>query len=69
LKSDYDLKCILYSEGTMYLKMDYDLKNTLNSKRTEKKREKWLRNASRRKRERRERVLDNSIKKFGVFLN
>jgi len=49
------------------LKRDYDLKNIIYSEWIEKKREKWLRNASSIKRKKRERVIDNSKELFGVI--
>ena len=67
-RRDYTLKTIFNYEGTLYRKRDYDLKNTLNSEGTEKRRriEERLANTSQ-EREKRERVLGNSIELLDVF--
>jgi len=66
-RRDYALKIILNFEGTLYHKRDYDIKNTLNSEGTKKKGSSDF--ALSRKREKRERFLDNSKEFFGVFFN
>lgn len=54
-------------KGTLFLGRVYGLKSTLNFKGTKNKRETWLGNASGRKRDNSERILDNSIEFFVVW--
>jgi len=80
LKRSYDLKNTLnfeenklITEGTILLIPFFFSKghytDTLNSEGSKKKVKKWLRSALSRKRKKRERVIDNLIELFGVFLN